>query len=70
MIDHPKVIELFSKEIEDRMKEFSRFETIKKFKLLSRPFEIEKGELTPKLSIVRKKVLTNFNYEIESIYKG
>ena len=70
MIDHPKVIELFSKEIEDRMKEFSRFETIKKFKLLSRPFEIEKGELTPKLSIVRKKVLMNFNYEIESIYKG
>ena len=66
----PRLKDLFTKEIEDRMREFSKFETIKKFKLVSRTFTIEKGELTPKLSVVRKKVLSNFNLEIESIYKG
>ena len=69
MVDHPKVIELFNNEISNRMESFSGFETIKKFKLLSRMFTIEKGELTPKLSIVRKKVIQNFENEIESIYR-
>ena len=50
------------------MKEFAHFETIKKFKLSPRAFSIEKGEMTPKMSIVRKKVLENFNDLIESIY--
>ena len=31
---------------------------------------IEKGEMTPKMSIVRKVVEQNFNDEIEEMYKG
>ena len=63
MIDHPEVLRLFDNEIKKSMDSFSKFETIKKFKLSSRPFAIEKGEMTP------KKVLENFNDLIESIYK-
>jgi len=37
--------------------------------LLADPFSIEKGELTPKLSIVRKVVLKNYNDEIDNLYK-
>ena len=69
MIDHPDVLALFDDEINKSMKSFSKFETIKKFKLTSRAFSIENGEMTPKMSIVRKKVLENFNDLIESIYK-
>ena len=42
---------------------------VKKNLLLAKPFSIERGELTPKLSIVRKVVLKNYNEEIDSLYR-
>ena len=50
------------------MGSFSSYERVKKFKLLSRQFTIDKGELTPKMSIVRKKVVDNYTDLIETIY--
>jgi long-chain acyl-CoA synthetase len=50
------------------MKKFSSFETIKKFKLIPSQFMLERGEMTPKMSIVRKKVIENYLEVIESIY--
>ncbi len=70
LIEHHEVIELFDDELKNAMTDFSKFEQIKKFKLISRPFIIEKGEMTPKMSIVRKVVEQNFNDEIEEMYKG
>ena len=70
LIDYPDVIELFEKEVNASMKEFSKFEQIKKFTLSPRQFMIEKGELTPKMSIVRKKVEENFKDKIDEMYKG
>ena len=60
MADHPIIIDLINGEIDARMNKFSSYETVKKFKLLNRPFTIEKGELTPKMSIVRKVVEKNY----------
>ena len=68
IVDHPEVIKLFSGEIEKLMNSFSSYETVKKFKLLSKQFSIERGEMTPKMSIVRKKVIQNYTDLIESIY--
>jgi len=68
LIDFPDVIELFEKEVDSSMQSFSQFETIKKFKVLPRQFSIERGEMTPKMSIVRKKVIENNFDLIESIY--
>ena len=47
----------------------SNYERVKKNLLLAKPFSIERGELTPKLSIVRKVVLKNYNDEIDNLYK-
>ena len=68
IVDHPEVIKLFSDEIDRLMTSFSSYETVKKFKLLSKQFSIEKGEMTPKMSIVRKKVIENYIDLIETIY--
>jgi len=68
MIDHPEVISIIEKDIDIKMNKYSKFETIKKFKLLSRPFSIERGEMTPKMSIVRKKVESNYSEIIDNIY--
>jgi len=68
IIDHPDVLKIIDYEVSNCMKKFSSFETIKKYKLLSNQFSIEKGEMTPKMSIVRKKVISNYSDIIESIY--
>ena len=68
LIDFPEVLTLLDHEVEKSMSNFSKFETIKKFKLLSTQFSIEKGEMTPKMSIVRKKVIENYFDLIETIY--
>lgn len=69
IIDHPLVIELIDGEVGRLMENFSNYERVKKVALLAEPLSIEKGELTPKLSIVRKVVLENYSDEIDSLYK-
>ncbi len=69
MVDHPLVIELIDNEVARLMENFSNYERVKKVALLPEPLSIEKGELTPKLSIVRKVVLKNYNDEIDNLYK-
>jgi long-chain acyl-CoA synthetase len=47
---------------------FNQVEQVKKFTLLPREFSIDKGEMTPKLSIRRKNILANFQSEVEAMY--
>ena len=47
----------------------ARVETVKKFRIVPRPFSIETGELTPTLKVKRKVVNKNFATEIESMYQ-
>ena len=68
IIEHKDVIELINIEVKNAMKNFSNYEKVKVFKLLSEPFSIDKGEMTPKMSIVRKVVMKNHHDLIESIY--
>ena len=69
MIDHPLVVELINNEVSRLMENFSNYERVKKILLLAEPCSIERGELTPKLSIVRKVVLENYSDEIDNLYK-
>ena len=68
IVEHPDVIDLFNKEIEKSMVDFAKFEQVKKFTLIPNPFSIDKGEMTPKMSIVRKVVEANYSELINSMY--
>ncbi len=68
MIDHPEVLSLIEGEVEGQMANFAKFERVKKITLSPRMFTIDKGELTPKMSIVRKVVLANFSDIIDLMY--
>ena len=68
LVDHSDVIELFNNEVDIAMSEFSNYEKIKKFTLLTEPFSIEKGEMTPKMSIVKKVVEQNYSELINKMY--
>lgn len=56
------------KQIDEVNQTLARVEQVKKFTVLSRPFAIETGELTPTLKIKRKVVDKNFSTEIEALY--
>jgi long-chain acyl-CoA synthetase len=68
IIGNEEVVSLFTKEIDSAMVDFARFEKVKKFTLIAEPFSIEKGEMTPKMSIVRKVVENNYSEIINGMY--
>jgi long-chain acyl-CoA synthetase len=48
----------------------AKFETPKKIKLLVEDFTIERGELTPKLSVKRHVIEKNYRKEIDALFEG
>ena len=68
LTNHPLVLEFYKKRIELQSKFLARYETIKKFKLLSKPFSIEGGEITATLKLKRKKINEKFKALIDSMY--
>lgn len=68
MSKHERVIARIAKEIEKVNKKQSHYEMIKKFELLSIPWTIEAGELTPKQNIKRTVLLQKHRALIEKIY--
>jgi long-chain acyl-CoA synthetase len=56
-------------EIEKRNPRFGKWEQIKAFRILSKPFTIDAGEITPTLKLKRKKILENNAALLSDIYK-
>ena len=65
---HPQVLALYADRIAERLSAVSSFEQVRHFKLLSRGFTVESGELTPKLTLRRKVIEANFAPEIAAMY--
>ena len=65
----PKIKILFQTEIDRLNQSFGHVEQIKKFKLMSKEWTIDGGELTPTLKIKRNIILEKNKAEIENLYK-
>jgi long-chain acyl-CoA synthetase len=70
IIQDSKVFAMFETVVTEYNQFFNQVEQVKKFTLLPREFTIDKGEMTPKLSIRRKQILANFEKEIDLMYQG
>ena len=66
----PRVVELVGSIVDDVNRERSRYEQVKRFAVLDRDFEMERGEVTPTLKLRRRVVLDNFAAEVEGLYDG
>ena len=64
-----EIYELIDKDMSQFQKKLANFERIRKFKLLSKPFSIETGEITPSLKVKRKFVEDEYSQLIEEMYK-
>ncbi len=56
--------------VEELNGKLNRWETVKKFTILSRDLTIEHGEITPSLKIKRRGVENSFAAEIDRMYEG
>jgi long-chain acyl-CoA synthetase len=65
-----EVHELVSGIVDDVNRDRSRYEQIKRFVVLDRDFDMERGEVTPTLKLRRRVVLENFSSEVEGLYDG
>jgi len=69
MVFNKLVIEKFQKEFDEMNENFAQYERVKKFILMSRPFTIESGEMTPTLKLKRKIIMQNCQGQIEKMYE-
>lgn len=69
LIEDPKVKEKIWQEVNQLNENFGNWERVKKVSILAKEFTIDGGELTPKLSLKRKVILSNYSQLIEDMYK-
>ncbi|MDJ1370382.1 AMP-dependent synthetase/ligase [Gulosibacter molinativorax] len=67
---HPTVREHIQSLIDRANRSVSRAESIRKFEILDKPFTVEDGTLTPKLSLKRHVALERYADVIEGMYAG
>ncbi|MDQ6786053.1 MAG: long-chain fatty acid--CoA ligase [Acidobacteriota bacterium] len=65
---HPKIINLFERQVGEFTASLSQFERVKKIALLENEFTVEGGELTPTLKIKRRVIDEKYRDIIEKIY--
>lgn len=70
LLKNEKVLDMYQEIFDNVNQQFARYEQIKKFILIDRPFSMEKGELTPTLKIKRNVVRDNFKKEIKRMYES
>ena len=66
----PRVVALVESIVDDVNRERSRYEQVKRFAVLDRDFEMDRGELTPTLKLRRRVVLDHFADEVTGLYDG
>ncbi len=70
LVRHPRVLEFITERIEQRQKDLSSYEKIKKFTLLENKLTIEGGEITPTLKVKRKVVAEKYKSIFDGMYQS
>lgn len=68
MVSNERIIARIQREVDSMNENFSNYEKIKKFELLSEPLSIDSGELTPTLKLKRKNILAKYQDLYTKIY--
>lgn len=68
LCEHPRIVDLFERQIERLTPDLARYEKIKKIALLENEFTIEGGELTPTLKVKRRVIDQKYRDLIEKLY--
>ena len=66
---HPRILDLFKRQIDAATKDLAQFEKVKSFALLERELTVEQGELTPTLKMKRRVIDERYREVIDRIYR-
>ncbi len=67
--EHPRIINLFTRQIEAATSALAQFEKVKAFTLLENDLTVESGDLTPTLKVKRRVVDDKYKALIDEIYR-
>ena len=67
-VKHPRIIDLFQRQVDALTKDLAQFEKVKRIALLERELTIEGGELTPTLKVKRRVVDEKYRDVIDRMY--
>lgn len=70
LVNHPQILALLRRRVEELQAGLPGFQKIKRFTLLSRDFSAESGEITPTQKIRRRIVEEKFRSLIEGMYQN
>lgn len=68
LVKNEIILKVVKKDLDNHQSTLAKYEKVRKFILLSEPFTVETGELTPKLSLKRIVIKEKYNTEIEKMY--
>lgn len=68
LLKNEQILSLFTYRVREIQHELASYEQVKKFALLTAPFTMEAGELTPTLKLRRKIILQRYKKEIDTFY--
>ena len=68
LVSNEYIIKAIKKDIDFQQKDIAKYERVRKFSLITPPFSVENGELTPKLSIKRHVVERKYSDLIDQMY--
>jgi len=66
---HPRIIDLFERQIAARAAELAQYERVKRIALLEKELTIEGGELTPTLKVKRRVIDDKYRDVIDRLYQ-
>ncbi|QIZ77784.1 AMP-dependent synthetase/ligase [Ferrimonas lipolytica] len=69
LVKLPEVVGHYQLQLSQHQSELARYEQVKQFTLLERPFSMDHGEITPTLKLRRKVINEVFVEEIEAMYQ-
>jgi long-chain acyl-CoA synthetase len=70
LVQNEQIKALIQKQIDEVNETLPRYEQIKYYKVLDKPFSVESGELTPTLKLKRRIVFERYKDEIEKLYQN
>ncbi len=69
LIRHDAVVKEIQKAVDSANSHLANFETIKKFVIVPKPFQIETGELTPTMKVKRRVVEEKYKPRLDRLYE-
>ncbi|MGB5320458.1 AMP-dependent synthetase/ligase [Eudoraea sp.] len=69
IVNHPKVIERYQKEVDAANEQFAKWEKVKQFRLTKDVWTVDQGQLTPTMKLRRKVIKEKYIDLYEQIYR-